>query len=409
MKKYIFNLETTKIELHFDKVDYDALTEGQKSEIKSAFLWSNRGKCWVSRAKEPNLYRAKEIAKKLGFTEEQREGERLTYSEQLERQSEYAEDRAERYEQYATNAKRRGKQMQEPLESFRGDISFFTQPNINSSSGRAFTNFRERLYARYHKGFDEYRKSEYFKDRAQTARETASNAQFDNPGYLDRRIKECEKEIRKREENIIYYEEILYAVENGEEKKWRDGEIVTIEKVKSLISYQLELAEKAMDKQGYLENRLEELGGRRFNKGNIKVGYIVLMRRWGEVEILSTGSKNVGFKVLSGGAAGGVLQAAYAEIDEIVKAEEKKRECHPFTVGEQFTAKIWDSSMGFGKGKFEDVLYEIVKISDTTIRLKLVDSDVKPITRKPIKTYSGKWRFSIDDAHGNTFYKDIEC
>lgn len=57
MNSYIFNLETTKIELHFDKAEYDALTDEQKKEIKSNFLWSNRGKCWVSRAKwRPGLY-----------------------------------------------------------------------------------------------------------------------------------------------------------------------------------------------------------------------------------------------------------------------------------------------------------------------------------------------------------------
>ena len=100
-KKYIFNLETTKIELHFEKADYTALSEEQKREIKSAFLWSNKSKCWVSRAKEPNLYRAKQVAEKLGFTAEQREGERLSYGEQLERQAERAEARADRYEGYA--------------------------------------------------------------------------------------------------------------------------------------------------------------------------------------------------------------------------------------------------------------------------------------------------------------------
>jgi len=100
-KKYIFNLETTKIELHFEKADYTALSEKQKQEIKSAFLWSNKGKSWVSRAKEPNLYRAKQVAEKLGFTAEQREGERLSYGEQLERQAERAEARADRYEGYA--------------------------------------------------------------------------------------------------------------------------------------------------------------------------------------------------------------------------------------------------------------------------------------------------------------------
>ena len=32
------------------------------------------------------------------------------------------------------------------------------------------------------------------------------------------------------------------------------------------------------------------------------------------------------------------LTAAYAEIEEIVKATEKQRETHPFQVGEEFTA-----------------------------------------------------------------------
>lgn len=31
MNNYIFNLETTKIELHFDKCDYNALSEQQKA------------------------------------------------------------------------------------------------------------------------------------------------------------------------------------------------------------------------------------------------------------------------------------------------------------------------------------------------------------------------------------------
>ena len=101
MRQYIFNLETTKIELHFEKSEYNALTAEQKADLKSSFLWSRSRGCWVSRAKEPNLAWAKRIAAKLGFTEEQRQGERLSFSEQVERQAERAERRAERYEQYA--------------------------------------------------------------------------------------------------------------------------------------------------------------------------------------------------------------------------------------------------------------------------------------------------------------------
>ena len=406
-RNFIFNLETTKIELHFDKAEYDALPDEQKRKLKQAFLWSSARNCWVSRAKEPNLYRAKLVAKELGFIEEQREGERLSYAEQLERQSERAEARAERYEEYSANAVGRGEQLQSELNSFRGDNSFFTQPNINSSGGRRFTNYRQKLFDRYNRGFEEYRKSDYFKERAQTARETASQAQFDNPAYLDRRIKECKKEIRNREKNIVYYEGILHAVENGEEKKWRGGEVVTVESVNSQIERELELVEKAMDKQGYLENCLEELGGFRFSKDNIKVGYVVLITRWGQVEITSTGPQNVGFKILTGGAAGGQLKAAYAEISEIIRAEEKRRPAHPFKIGEQFTIVNRTYENGFHNPTVTEVVYEIVKASDTTISLKPVGTDEKPITRKPVKTYGGKWRFSINDGYDNTFYKEV--
>ena len=35
---FIVNLETGKLELHFDKATYDGLTDAQKSDIKSNFL-----------------------------------------------------------------------------------------------------------------------------------------------------------------------------------------------------------------------------------------------------------------------------------------------------------------------------------------------------------------------------------
>ena len=63
MANYIKNLETLKIELHFEKSDYMAMSENDKQKLKSAFLWSNSGKCWVSRAKEPNLYWAIKVEK----------------------------------------------------------------------------------------------------------------------------------------------------------------------------------------------------------------------------------------------------------------------------------------------------------------------------------------------------------
>ena len=405
MKPYIFNLETTKIELHFEKSEYIALTDEQKSDLKSAFLWSRTGGCWVSRAKEPNLWRAKQVAAKLGFTEEQREGERLSFSEQIERQTERAERRAERYEQYAENAAQRGAMLQQPLNRMHGDIAFFTQPIIAGHAGsQAFARRREKMFAQYEKGFEEYRKSGYFQDRARIARETADGAKYRDVAYLDRRIKECKREIKARKKNILHYEETLAAIENGEKKKRIDGTPITAETVTGWMEHEFELIEKAMDKQGFLEACVDQCGGIQFSKDNIKVGYHVKVKDDRYAEVIGAGPQNITYRILTGGAKGMVLTAAYAEITEVVKAEERQ-EAHPFTVGERFTTEQYvrvDDSFRWERVR---VTYEIIKASSKTIQLKAVDGDGKIITRKPRKAYNGSWCFSIDDSYTNTFYK----
>lgn len=399
-RAYIFNLETTKIELHFEKAEYDALSAEQKQELKSSFLWSNRGKCWVSRAKEPNLWRAKEVAKKLGFTEEQREGERLSFAEQVEQQAERAEARADRMEKYAENAETLAEHLQSELNSMHGDIAFFTQPNINTVAGRAFTRRREKMFERYNKGFDEYRKSEYFKSKAADARTTAEQAKYNDPAYLDRRIKECKTEIAKREKNALHYEELLQALENGEAKRKYDGSPLTKEEVQKWYDNELELIEVAIDKQGFLENKLDEIGGVKFSRDNIKPGYIVKIQRWGLCEVVSTGPLNVSFKVINI-SGGNILKAAYAEIMDIVEAKEQAKEAHPFKVGDKFTARIFEN------GKRLEAVYEIVKATNSTIQLKRENSDEKAFTRKPkpVDTADGKkWKFWLDDY--NYYYKE---
>ena len=405
MKQYIFNLETTKIELHFEKSEYDALTTEQKADLKSAFLWSRTGGCWVSRAKEPNLWGAKQVAAKLGFTEEQREGERLSFSEQVERQTERAERRAERYEQYAENAAQRGAALQQPLNHMRGDFAFFTQPIIAGHAGsQAFARRREKMFAQYEKGFEEYRKSGYFQDRARTARATADGAKYRDVAYLDRRIKECKSEIKARKKNIIHYEETLSAIERGEKKKRYDGTPVTVEVVTGWMEHEYELIEKAIDKQAFLEACVDQCGGVRFSKDNIKVGYHVKVKDDRCAEVISAGPQNITYRILTGGAKGMVLKAAYAEITEIVKAE-LHQETHPFTVGERFTAEQHVRDSDSLRWNHVYVTYEIIKATSAMIQLKPIDRDGKVITRKPKKSYNGDWCFSIDNAYVNTFHK----
>ena len=75
------NLETQKIELHFDKADYMALSDDLKGEIKSNYLFSRKSGVWISRAKFPNLWRAEAVAKKLGLDNGGKVGETLTFAD----------------------------------------------------------------------------------------------------------------------------------------------------------------------------------------------------------------------------------------------------------------------------------------------------------------------------------------
>ena len=91
---FILNLETKKLELHFTRERYAELTDQQKQEIKSSFLWGRNSGCWISRAKEPNLYWPRRVAVSLGLEDAGKAGERLSFAEQMERKAERAERRA---------------------------------------------------------------------------------------------------------------------------------------------------------------------------------------------------------------------------------------------------------------------------------------------------------------------------
>lgn len=379
-REYIFNLETGKIELHFDKAEYQSLSDEQKRLIKSNFLFSKYSSAWVSRCKEPNLYHAKQVAAKLGFTQEQRQGERLSFSEQVERQAERAEHRAERFEGYADNAERRAEGLQKEFNSHRGDIAFFTQPIISGHSGsQAFARRREKIYNRYNKGFEEYRKSEYFRDRAATAQNTADMKKFRNPIYLDNRIKECKKNIRALEKNIVHYEEILYSLENHtEDRQSVYAGKYTTEQVGGWIEDALERIEAEMDKQGYMENCLDEIGGNRFSKENIKPGYIVKMIRWGRCEILSAGPVNITFKILDGGAGGGVLTEAYAAIAEIIKEKEPVKAVivNPYKEGD-ILCKHRPADNSIYRA------FQVVKVTKTGVKIRGIEvENGKPIANQ---------------------------
>lgn len=309
-KQYVLNLETSKIELRFSKEEYSSLTIEEKKTIKRAYLFSGSRSAWVSRSTN-NHYSAINAAKQLGFTDGGKTGERLSYSEEVERQVEKAEARIERFVKYADNAKNRAEHLQSDLNSKRGDNSFFTQPIIEGHAGsQRFARQREKMFDRYHKGFEEYRKSQHFLDRAETAEQTASMSKFKSRSYLSNRIEECNKNIR-------IYESRIQKTESESH----------IETLLSKLEYEI-------DKLAFLHNKMDEIGGIQFNKDNLKAGYLVKIRgSWDTVVKANTKTVEVKPDVVPY-----TLKYAYAEIQEMKIPdgwEEKIEETvNPFEVGD---------------------------------------------------------------------------
>ncbi len=415
-KTYILNRETEKIELHFEKSEYDALTNEQRSALKGAFLWSRKIGAWVSRAKYPNLFHAKKVANSLGFTDEERIGEHLTYAEQLERKTERAEARAERYEGYAANAEKRGDALTAELNSHRGDIAFFTQPIIPGHSGsESFAKRRERIYARYDKGMEEYRKGEYFKGKAQTALETASNSQLQNTSYLYNRIKECNSSIRKIQKNIDKYVEIIEAFENPTDENAAIRNLYTRHTVEEYTAWRddfMERLEILIDKLAFFTNALDEIGGLKYNQENIKKGYIVEMRHLGKYKVVKVNPTTV--YAHSVDRPESVISFTYAEIINIVSAEEEIaiNEPHIFKEGDIL---VWDPHR---KGSCF-ASYQVTAVTEKTVTLRQLNQDdkgkpikngfkenISAIRRKPFKSsYSKEWEVCGHGQRVLTLYK----
>lgn len=370
---YILNKETGKIELHFDKDTYLALSIDAKSKIKSNYLFSRYAGAWVSRAKWPNTSWAEKVAIEIGLSNAGAVGERLSFEDQMNAKQERAERRAERYDNYADNAAARGKALQAPIESMHGDIAFFTQPNINSSAGRAFTNKRNRMFAAWEKGFDEFKKSDYFKDRAETARQTAADCKKQPIDFCQRRIDECNASIRKLGKNLLNYKKSLDQLENGEKVTDFLYRNVTADELNKWIDETIERIDAQTDKAAYYQKMIDDQGGIKFNKDNINVGDIVKVDRRDLITVERKGPKNFIGKSLTGFA----LSYNYSEIKEVVQAQTGEREIkHGFKVGMKYTLTERLSS---ATNETETHICEIVKVTPDKVTIKIDNGRAKSL------------------------------
>lgn len=396
---YIINRETEKLELHFDKSEYQALSDDQKSTIKSNFLFSRYGGCWVSRAKIPNLWRAEQVAKSLGAENQGKTGELLSFEEKMERKAARAEERAERMDARADAAEQRGEQLQKPINARRGDIAFFTQPNINTSSGRTFTRQREKMFAAFERGMDEFKKSEYYAERAEAARRTANLENSKDKAFCDRRVKDAQKNIKAIQKNLDHCHAMLECDGMGEQQKRFDGTPIERAEIERWIEDAEERLESEISRLCYYQSCIDDLGGVQFSKENIKPGYVVKIKHYNNCTVLRTGPKNIIYRTPNGFN----LTAAYAEILEIVKAEETIKPTHPFKVGETFEIGAYVD------GHRVKQVWEIVKSTATTVTLKNQTTG-ENIRRTPKIRWTcegDKWALCIGDYIDSMFYRSI--
>jgi len=401
---FIRNLETGKLELHFAKATYAALSEADKANVKRNFLWGRNSGCWISRCKEPNLAYAIRCAESIGLADAGRTGERLSFADQMARKAEKAERRAEHYDAQAAAADQRGEALQAPINQMHGDIAFFTQPNINTSAGRAFTRKRDRMWAAFEQGFDEFRKSDYWQSRAKAARATASQKELQDKGFVMRRIKERESDIRKLKSSVEEYEGFIAALDRGETPRDHFGYEIKRPRaaLESQIDTWLERLEIKLDELGFYQDCLDALGGVAFGPDNIKTGFVVQMKRWGEVTVLSTGPKNFTYRTRHSQIP---LTDSYATILAVVSATEAPKAAHPFKVGDSFTCPRWNPRLG-SHGGIEDVTYTVIRATDKSITLQT--GEEKPFVRKPRQSSwrEGEWLVSVTDLHKGTWYKN---
>ena len=387
---YIRNKETGKIELHFDKETYMSLPDSDKQKIKSNFLFGRKTGAWISRCKFPNLYRAEEVAKALGLENRGVEGETLTFAEKQERKAERAEARADRYDGYSDNAEKRGEALQKPIEDRHGDIAFFTQPNINTSSGRAFTRQREKMWDAWERGFEEFKKSAYYADRASAARETARTAKHpESKAFCERRIAEAEKTIRAQRKCLEVYEGYLKQIEETGAAKSAYGYEVSKEDALNYIDRAEEIIEDAISKSIYYHEWIEKMGGINFSKENVKPGYIIKVVESAHAfyrnrlfEVTSTGTKNV--QIRDAETKRPYPEISYADIASVVKAETSNEIKHPFKVGDRFVGEVFN----FKTCEYNKIPVVVTKVTADKVSVKVGDG--RATAYKVRNSYDGK-------------------
>jgi len=282
MNTYTRNLETQKLELHFEKSTYQALPDETKKKIKSNFLWSNYASAWVSRSKGNGTHWAEQVAKEIGLTYEGETGEKLTFQEQLEREQSRAIDRAERFEARSETAEKRSEIAFGTAHKIGSFIPMGQPILVGHHSERGHRADLNRIDNAMRKGIQEGEKSEYYASRAETAQRTADGEKFKSVDYLLNRISECNAELRAIGRGLEGKDQ--YDKETGQ--KMVNGCEISEERRARLTERRNEWNEKLE----FFTAKLEEIGGGQMTAERLKEGkpfYAKVKGQWWPIKSIN--------------------------------------------------------------------------------------------------------------------------
>lgn len=180
------NLEHQGIQISFDGKPSEEIRKKLKS---NGFRWSGRQKIWYARG-----YNAQVIADQLADYGGEI-GEPLSFAEKIERKVEKAEARSKRFDAMATKAESNSQQLYGEASKM-ADIIPLGQPILvgHYSEGRD-RRYRNRIQSKFEKSFEEGKKAEHFKNRAEASADFKERT-FDL-GTTLRRIEKLETQIRR--------------------------------------------------------------------------------------------------------------------------------------------------------------------------------------------------------------------
>lgn len=193
---FVRNDENGKLHIYTNKSFYASLLPEQKKIFTSYCLFSRGQECWISKGKYQNCSHIISKLSALKFIDKGTIGEKLPFAEQVKRSQEKAEARIERAEKGVQKAKQRSSELYSQAKDMASFIPFGQPILIGHHSEKRDRNYRSKIENKFNKAFEELDKADYYAHKVEISKSTAEGVKFQDPVYLTKKIKECQKNLK---------------------------------------------------------------------------------------------------------------------------------------------------------------------------------------------------------------------